>query len=265
MSAARALLLALALALPRPGLADMCPAADLIGPGMIDRICWSCLFPLRLGGVTLIGSALATGGRDANGFALSSRPGVPARAATDPVCLCDTGALPIAGVSSGMWMPTTLYEPTLKPGCAPVLGGIDLGVSDPLYLGSSGGTEGDLTQQSFNHMHSYSYPVLHLMELFTRCGHSHADIDLLYLSEIDPSWNDPILALYGTPLSAFGTSRAAVAACPADAVAAALGRPIDSLFWCGGSWSTTLAPIPALPMRRGRCNIPPPPHCGCWR
>lgn len=219
-----------------------CPASNIIGSGIISNVCWSCIFPLRISGITIFGSPQRRSGQDSNGFALSSRPQVPQGAADDVVCICDTGPLPTIGIPIGMWLPTELYETTLTPGCSSVLGGVQIGIADRLYLGTSGDPTSDLEQQSFNHIHTYSFPIVLLMELFTKCAASYSDIDILYMSEIDPMYSDPIVAMYGNPMSVFGSSIVAQAACAADSVSSSLGRPIDDLFWCGGSWTTTMAP-----------------------
>ncbi len=222
--------------------AGQCPASNIIGSGIISNICWSCIFPLRIGGITIFGNSQKASGTDSNGFALSSKPGVPSGAANKAVCLCDNKALPTAGIPVGMWLPAELYETTMTPGCSSVLGGVRLGIADALYRGTSGDPTADLEQQSFNHVHTYSYPIVLMMDLFTKCANSYSDIDLLYMSEVDPLWNDPIVALYGNPMSVFGSSVVAQAACAADAVASSAGSPIDNLFWCGGSWTSTMAP-----------------------
>jgi len=219
-----------------------CPSSDLLGGGILKNICWRCIFPIKVAGLTLFGSGMTDSGTDANGFALSSKPTPPSNAANKVGCFCMDGAKPVLGIPMGMWLPSTLYENVLVPGCSPFLAGTVVGVSDPLYLGDSGDPTEDLGQQSFNHVHTYSYPVVLLMELFTRCNHGYQDIDMLYMSEIDPMWNDPTVAMYGNPLSVFGASISAVAACSADAVASTAGKPIDRLFWCAGAWTSTLSP-----------------------
>jgi len=220
----------------------MCPSSDIIGAGMLSGICWNCIFPIKIAGFTMFGSPLVKSGTDSNGFPLSSRPNVPPEATDKTVCLCDNGPLPTVGIPVGMWLPTTLYESTLTPGCSSTLGGIEIGIADPLYLGTSGNPSGTLTQQTFNHVHTYAFPPVLLMELFSRCNRTYTDIDVLYMSEIDPMWNDPIIAMYGNPVSVFGASLPAVAACAADSVSSAMGKPLDNLFWCGGGWSTTVSP-----------------------
>jgi len=228
-----------------------CPASNLIGTGIISNVCWGCIFPVRLAGWTVFGSSISNGGTDSNGLSLSSRPSVPPGAADRAVCICTEGALPQVGVPVGMWMPTEIYETTMAPGCSSALGGVRIGIADPIYLGTSGNPAGGLQQQSFNHVHTYSFPVVQMMELFTKCVASYADIDILYMSEIDPMWNDPIVAMYGNPMSVFGSSIVAQAACAADSISASMGQPIDDLFWCGGTWSSTMAPYTGFEHSQG--------------
>lgn len=228
-----------------------CPASNILTTGIISNVCWSCIFPLKLAGVTIFSNSQAESGTDANGFPLSSKPRAPSDSANRAVCICDNSALPTVGVPVGMWLPSELYETTLTPGCSSVLGGIQIGIADELYLGTSGDPTSDLEQQSFNHIHTYSYPIVMLMELFTRCANSYNDIDILYMSEIDPMWNDPVVAMYGNPMSVFGSSIVAQAACAADSVSSSFGSPIDGLFWCGGSWTSTMAPYTGIEHAQG--------------
>ena len=62
------------------------------------------------------------------------------------------------------------------------------------------------------------------------------DFDILYLSELDPTWNSSELAFFTNPEAAWLANPVALAACLADAAAASAGTPIDSLFWCAGTW-----------------------------
>lgn len=228
-----------------------CPSSNMLGAGLISNVCWSCIFPLRISGWTIFGSPQSASGSSSQGFPLSSRPSVPDGAANDKICICTEDGLPKIGLPLGMWLPTTLYETTMTPGCSSVLGGVKLGIADPLYRGTSGTPTEDLAQQSFNHIHLYSYPILMLMDLFTKCETAFSDIDVLYMSEIDPMWNDPIISLYGNPLSVFGSSLMAQAACAADAVSSSVGKPIDQMFWCGGTWTSTMAPFTGFEHAQG--------------
>lgn len=228
-----------------------CPSANMLGGNILSNVCWRCIFPMKMAGLTMFGTGISDGGTSAQGFALSTRPRVPGESSNKVGCLCFDGPTPHMGVPLGMWMPTTLYENTLVPGCSPTLEGTIIGISDPLYLGVSGDPTSDLEEQSFVHVHTFSYPMLMMMELFTRCQTGFQDIDMLYVSEIDPMWNDPTVAMYGNPISVFGASLPATAACAADAIASSAHEPIDELFWCGGSWTTTLTPLTGFQHAQG--------------
>lgn len=253
----RKALLALALALstaPAAQAQDVsphCPSSNLLGGGILTNICWRCIFPMKISGIPIFGTSISDGGTSSDGFALSTRPRVPSNSSGKAGCLCFEGPTPHLGVPLGMWMPTTLYENTLVPGCSPVLNGAIVGIADPLYMGTEGDPTYDAAQQSFVHVHTFSYPMLMMMELFTRCQTGFQDIDLLYISEIDPMWSDPTVAMYGNPISVFGASLPATAACTADAIASSANEPLDDLFWCGGTWTTTLTPYTGFQHNQG--------------
>ena len=65
---------------------------------------------------------------------------------------------------------------------------------------------------------------------------SYVDFDMLYVSELDPTWNNDELAFFTNPEASLVATPVAQAACPADAVASTARHPIDKLFWCAGSW-----------------------------
>ncbi|PVO40562.1 conjugal transfer pilus assembly protein TraU, partial [Salmonella enterica] len=60
-------------------------------------------------------------------------------------------------------------------------------------------------------------------------------LDIAYLSEIDPMWNDSTLSMLINPEAALFGNLIAQAACAADAVASSAGLPLAPLFWCAGS------------------------------
>jgi conjugal transfer pilus assembly protein TraU len=61
------------------------------------------------------------------------------------------------------------------------------------------------------------------------------DMDIGYLSELDPTWNDSSIALILSPEAMLFNNVIAQGACAADAMASAFGKPIDALFWCAGA------------------------------
>src|SRR5260364_154252 len=77
------------------------------------------------------------------------------------------------------------------------------------------------------HYHFYAFPLLALLELFVRpnCNpDGYMDLDVLYFSELDPTWNNDELAFFTNPQAAAASSLT--------------GKPLKQLFWCAGSWGT---------------------------
>ncbi|WP_408642758.1 TraU family protein, partial [Acinetobacter baumannii] len=61
------------------------------------------------------------------------------------------------------------------------------------------------------------------------------DMDIAYLSEIDPTWVDSSLTTILNPEAILFANPIAQGACAADALASAFHMPLDVLFRCGGS------------------------------
>ncbi|WP_295457858.1 TraU family protein [uncultured Thiodictyon sp.] len=199
-----------------------CPDAKLFSAKLITDICWACLFPIRIAGLSLFGGS------------------VPAGASRQPACLCnDGGGFPHPGLTISFWEPARLVELTRAPGCSPTLGGMRLPLGSKRLLGTSGKADYDSGDGGFQNYHWYAFPLLFLLDLFvdSRCNRDGiVDFDILYLSEIDPTWNDDELAFFTNPEAAWLANPVALAACLGDAAAATAGTPLDALFWCAGTW-----------------------------
>ncbi|QCF28145.1 TraU family protein [Hydrocarboniclastica marina] len=207
--------------LTQPAAAAVCEDAQIIDESLITDVCWDCLFPLKIAGVTL-----QTGEREN-----------PPEASSSSVCSCSPNGIPEPGLVMSMWEPTRLIEFPRQAGCSSVLGGVSLGF-DKLNVG--GQPDDTKTGKSYYHYHYYSFPLFMIMQLFSSssCHDGWIDLDLMYFSEIDPAWNNSSFAFFTTPESAMVANPIASAACPADAAAATAGYPLNSLFWCAGSWGS---------------------------
>ena len=62
------------------------------------------------------------------------------------------------------------------------------------------------------------------------------DLDLLYFSEVDPTWNNDEIAFFTHPEAALIASPLGPIACVPDVFGANIGQPIQQLYWCAGSW-----------------------------
>jgi conjugal transfer pilus assembly protein TraU len=132
------------------------PAQASAGPGRctgkfvnpITDICWSCLFPISIGGLKIWPS---------------SRPDT-SNPALCPVCLC--GLRP--GIAMGFWEPVRLADVSMKPWCFVNLGGMKLDPGFDIGFKSMAGPSavGGATQYNSQwHVHWYAYPLIYWMEI----------------------------------------------------------------------------------------------------
>ncbi|MGP9552142.1 MULTISPECIES: TraU family protein [Halomonas] len=208
-----------------PGGGKACHNAQVLGPKLITNVCWSCFFPIRVAGIPLNGS----------------NSGHPSGAASSPMCLCPGAmGIPTPGIVMSMWEPARMVEFQRQSGCSSVLNGTRLPL-DRLNQGSHGTSESlSNDDQKFTHYHYYAFPLMSMLDLFSLggCTDGYLDMDLMYLSELDPTWNNSELAFFTNPEAAAVASATAQASCGADAVASTAGSPIDSMFWCAGAWGS---------------------------
>lgn len=195
-----------------------CPNAELFGSKLISGICWSCIFPMRIGGVTVGGGNLPDG----------AAPG-------QAICACnDNLGVPHIGTQISMWEPARLIELVRRPYCSPALNGAVLR-DDIRRFGTQDGDK----ERSFYHYHYFAFPLLFMMDLFavTACNSDgYVDFDIMYLSELDPTWNDDELAFFMNPEAALFANPLALTACMGDAAMASAGHPTEKMYWCAGSW-----------------------------
>jgi conjugal transfer pilus assembly protein TraU len=185
----------------------------------LTDVCWSCLFPITIGNVPIVSS-------DQNDTANPSLP----------ICTCPIVPAGVRiGITTGYWEPIALVDVTRHPYCMVNLGGLQLTKGQfgaDGYVGSSDSTQGD----SFYYVHWYKFPLLYWLNVLTDglCVEK-GDMDIAYLTELDPTWHDDELTFLLNPEAALFASLPAQVACSADSLATLAGLPIDSLFWCAGS------------------------------
>ncbi len=191
-------------------------SGKMINP--ISDVLWSEIFPISIAGVSIQGgSSEETGG-------LSS-----------PICTCAT-PFPRVGIPLEMYEPARVIETVKDAYYFPLLG-VQLRDGQGATLdGSSTMDYGGKSRLSFQQAHYFIFPVWTILEVFLDfvCLES-SGIDLGYLTEIDPLWNDDLLSLIIQPEALLFANPVAQAACVADAGAANTKQPLDPLFWCAGS------------------------------
>ncbi|WP_443743378.1 TraU family protein [Sutterella sp.] len=207
-----------------------CYDAQVFSSKLLTGVCWTCVFPIIVATVPL------TGDRD------RIPPGA-AEVSALGTCMChDNLGVPKFGFRTSFWEPTRMIEHVRMSGCSEVLGGmrfpfnrLNQGTQERLSEQRTTGTAG----LTFRHYHYYSFPLMYMMDIFvpSRCNPGgYMDLDVMYMSEIDPTWNNDEIAFFTHPEAALIASPLGVLACIPDAFAANVGKPIKELYWCAGSW-----------------------------
>lgn len=185
----------------------------------ITDICWSCVMPISIGAVPIA----AFGQEDIDN-------------PSSPLCYCP-GPPPRVGVEIGFWEPARLIEVTRTPFCLVSLGGVSLdpGLPAPRGAQDARSATGTHTRGSFYQVHYYTNPVLYWLEVLLDFGClEKGSLDIAYMTELDPLWNDEELTAVLNPEAVVFANPIAIAACSADCIAASIGTPIKELFWCAG-------------------------------
>lgn len=233
----------------------------------ITDICWSCLFPMAIGPMYFDKSQKGGTALDFDSSIPTSLfPGITGRSVAG-TCFCSERLPEVpAGVLMSWYEPSRLVDVTRTPFCMVGLGGLDLGkglskiISAPEY---GDDTHGLNTQGSFYQVHWYYSPImliLGILDAGCNMGASKS-FDVLFLSEIDPFWNDDNISFIFSPEVVLFTSMPAQLACSVDCIASSLPyskstlktisftgpvrapsatntanilNPSKYLFWCGG-------------------------------
>lgn len=196
--------------------ADHSCTGHILNP--ITDICWRCLFPISIGDATVVSG---------------DHPDTPNPSM--PIQICPAGTLYRVGLAIGYWEPFAVTDVTRHPYCLVNLGGYQLHIQ---YGHVNGASEAPLSgaQGAFYQVHWYKYPLIAWLNIITSVGCLQSgDYDIGYLSEIDPTWNDDELSFLINPEDVLFSNKIAQLSCLADALSAAQGKAIDTLFWCMGS------------------------------
>jgi len=240
-------------------------------PDLVGDICWRCMFPVRIGGATVVGGMSDNVG---TGNADDFNP-------SDFVCDCpdsDGDGLPELGIYLSFWEPARIFEVVRKPNCYPFLFGMDMGENLNIFgaYGDQGRGPGGGAKAFYN-VHYYTFPLLAVMDILTGmdfCTDWLTDIDLMYFTEVDPLWNDDELTVFIHPEAVIFGNPIAQSLCSVDCLASSAGFPLNSLFWCAGCWGslypytgntgTTASPVRVTSLLAGRllarlARLPVPP------
>lgn len=204
-----------------------CPSAELLSARLLTDICWECMLPIRIAGAAIGGGAAD----------------YPEEAVDEAVCACrqQGDLLPRIGYTLGFWQPIRLLELVRTRGCLLSLNGAATALGEASHLGTRGTGEIGVDNTAFYHYHYYAFPLLQILGLLNKdiCfNQEYLSLDMLYASEIDPTWNYPEIAALVFPETRWFATPQAVLGCAADTLAHGAQRTSKSMFWCAGSWGT---------------------------
>lgn len=178
-------------------------------------ICWECAFPMTVSGV-------------------NATPGYkePVKS-KDRVCVC--GSPRRIGIPLTFWEPLHIVDVTRTAYQLVGLGGISIGKQSIKNKGTVSVSADGVSQTSTYHVHWYKFPVFSVLSLFANFSCiEKGDLDIPYLSELDPLWYDESLSLISNPEAALFSSHLAQVSCISDCAASSGNHPLNDLFWCAG-------------------------------
>jgi conjugal transfer pilus assembly protein TraU len=193
----------------------MCKDANVLS-NVFTQVCWDCF----IDSINLMG--------------MSSGNAPAGAASVGPFCMCsDNLGVPYAGIPKAHWQPTRLNEVVTTPWCSPSLGGIKL--QDTLTGLGYNNTEED-NPTAFYQYHYFAYPIMTMLDMLVMpsCGDGYVDFDLMYLSEVDPLWNDDLMSLMLNPEAIVFGNPAAIAWCITDCVLTTADMQQEEFYGCAG-------------------------------
>jgi conjugal transfer pilus assembly protein TraU len=191
----------------------------------VTDIAWHGMFPIKIGGVPIGTSNLP------------ERPD----AADAPVCVCPVPP-PIfmrPGIPISYYEPSRYIETVKDPWCFPSIG-VTVAPSGGMLAGTHSGVGDQEDTSSFAQAHFFIFAPLALLSVLVDfvCVESF-DFDVGYITEVDPLWNDDMLAMMINPEALVFANPVSQLSCIPDSVSANAGLPIDPLYWCMGSWGSS--------------------------
>ena len=146
----------------------------------VTDIGWSCIFPMRIAGVQIVGG--------------EETPGK----VNSPVCVCTGGTIPKIGLRTSFWEPKRIIDTVSDPYCMMPLG-TTLNSPKPGTL-SGGLDENGSSKRAFQQTHYYIFPAWKILDMFydIPCLDDEG-FDVAMMTEILPQWNNDILSLIINP------------------------------------------------------------------
>ncbi len=186
----------------------------------IFKLDYSAMLPLKIAGVTIL-------------------PGnMPDTITTinKPICICPAPP-PIfirIGIPVGFFNPDRIIDSVKDSYCFPSVG-VNLGMH-----GNDGkqGKDTNAGEYTFYQTHMIMFAPFEILDIATDfiCLQAPSTLDIGYMTELDPMWNDDALAALIQPEALLFGNPVTNLACIADSIAAQTYHSLPELFWCKGAW-----------------------------
>ncbi len=215
---------------------NACPNANILGAGLITKICWDCILP-----IVLFNAPIGGGSR-------------PEAANHSLMCSCELGSTGIhnPGFSAGLRSVGRIMEVVRNPHCSPFLGGVKF-LKTSLLRGNPRKPQIDTGENKiFMNVNSWSFPLLYMIEalLDKNCTGDATTVNLVGLSSFSPTWSadelsfhiNPEASIFANPeMLFFGIADGAMINASPDTWGNSAER--DTWFWAIGSWSSSIYPL----------------------
>ena len=157
-----------------------------------------------------------------------------------PICVCPSiFGIPSPGIGITFWEPLYVAEIERTPGCMSSLGGVMVLPGFSTLQSEQANRIEAGGPSSRMQLHWYEYPVISMLDIFKSIAcWGISGVDLAYITEVDPTWQDDLWAAIFAPESILFANPIAQASCSIDAIAASLDFPFDAMFWCAGTWGS---------------------------
>lgn len=193
---------------------------------------WRAMFPLRVGGVSVI--------QGGNGL-----PDSPGGGTAMPMCACTTTTSTYWGLDTSYWEPGYLVEAVKDAFCMPALGTSLSTLDNGFYSGSA--SNDPAHPKRFIQAHWYIYPLIEIIGAFAdmKCK-TTGGVQLPGIpTELDPTYNNAILATMTDPTAVMFASppfdwACAIPAAIAQVPGGTFVPGYNGTFWC---WWDNIYPM----------------------
>lgn len=206
-----------------------CDESGMLSSKIMTDMCWSCFENFYISGMKI-------------GFGVDGGTNRPKGAYNDYTCSCQQNGLinlP-TGIPFGFWKIGKAVEIVRQDGCSPMLGKLITGddggfVKDGFRSGSNGDS---IT--SYMGVNVLSFPIEYMLGLLSSiecASNGFTELDFLYTSYPDVSFQDETFAFFNDPFAGLFSGPIGVATAVAECAAVATtGKPFSNVPFTAGCW-----------------------------